>query len=134
MEAEPRKPTIPERILCPDDAVQVVRACTQGLEVEGLLVLGLSCDRSLTGIAVNPRHRTLATVKVWELVDLTAELDACSLVLARFPKGRPRVPSDREANAFVDLAARAARARAVVLDCILMRNHQWWSLAERAAG
>jgi DNA repair protein RadC len=103
------------------------------LEVEGLLVLGLDPDRSLTGIAVNPRHRALAAVKVWELVDLAAELNASSLVLARFPKGRPRVPSVYEAHAFADLAERAARAHVVVLDCIVMRAQQWWSLAERAA-
>ena len=71
-------------------------------------------------------------MKVWELVDLAAELDARSLVLARFPKGRLRVPSAHEAEAFVALAARAARAHVVLLDCLVMRAHQWWSLVDLA--
>jgi DNA repair protein RadC len=125
---------VEERIMGPDDAARVFRRCIQRGEVDGLLVLGLDCERAVTGIALNPTHRALATVKVWELVDLAAELDACSLVLARFPRGGKRAPSVYEAHAFVDLAERAARAHVLLLDCIVMRAQQWWSLAERARG
>jgi DNA repair protein RadC len=123
---------VEQRIMGPDDAVQVLRRCTDGVAVDGLVVLGLDRHRRMTGIALNPRPRALASVKVWELVDLAAELEASSLVLARFPTGKPRVPSAREAEAFVALAGRAARARVDLLDCLVVRGHQWWSLAERA--
>jgi hypothetical protein len=122
------------RIMGPDDAAQLFRRGVQGITVEGLLVLGLGRDRCITGVAMNPRHRALATVKVWELAVLRDELGAEALVLARFPTGRARAPSVSEARRFLDLAERAARARVILLDCIVMRSHQWWSLAERATG
>jgi hypothetical protein len=123
----------------PDDAARLFRSCLKGLElrgesVEGLLVLGLDRSRSVAGVAVNRRHPGLATLAVWELAGLARELDAWALVLGRAAKGRARVPTVYEAHAFADLAARASRAQLLLLDCIVIRTHQWWSLAERARG
>ena len=99
------------------DAATLVRelaADDEGDEVEGMLVVGLDGDGQVCGVAVNPRHRALSFVKVWELEALAQELEACSLVVALFPPGGADAPSDHEVSAFTDLCARAHRAQVVL--------------------
>jgi hypothetical protein len=113
-----------------DDAVALVRALVPDRDVEGMLVIGLDRDRRLCGVGLNPNHRALSFVKVWELQDLAAELDACALVIGLFPSGPVRAPSRHELDAFVDLCTRAWRAQVLVFDCIVVREHRWWSMRE----
>ena len=120
------------RIKCADDAVSLLRELVGGNPIDGLVVVGLDRKQRWCGVAINPRHRALAWVKVWELADLVAELGACALVVGLFPSGRSRAPSPHEVEAFVDLHERASQARVLLLDCIVVRGHQWWSLRERS--
>ena len=74
----------------PLDAVSLVQAlAVDGDDVEGMLVVGLDCDGQVSGVGVNPRHRALTFVKVWELAALAEELEARSLVVAVFPGSGP---------------------------------------------
>ena len=75
----------------PLDAVSLVQAlAADGDDVEGMLVVGLDRERRVCGVAINPHHRALSFMKVWELEALLQELDACSLVVALFPPGPVR--------------------------------------------
>jgi hypothetical protein len=116
-----------------DDAVELVRALVFDREVEGMLVVGLDRDQRLCGVGINPKHRALSFVKVWELEDLAVELDAWSLVVAVFPRSGPGSPTGHELAAFVDLRERARRAQVSLLDCIVLRGHRWWSMRELSA-
>lgn len=113
-----------------DDATALVRALVPDGEVEGMLVVGLDRDRRLCGVGINPHHRALSFVKVWELEALAAELDAHALVIGLFPSGPIRAPSRHELDAFVDLCTRARRAQVLLFDCIVLRAHRWWSMRE----
>jgi hypothetical protein len=114
----------------PDDAVSLVRALVPDGEVEGMLVIGLDEGRRLCGVGVNPHHRALSFVKVWELEAILAELDASALVIGLFPSGSMRAPTRHELDAFVDVCTRARRAQVLVFDCIVVRGHRWWSMRE----
>ena len=77
----------------PLDAVSLVQAlAADGDDVEGMLVVGLDHERHVCGVAINPHHRALSFMKVWELEALLQELEACSLVVGLFPTGRVRRP------------------------------------------
>jgi hypothetical protein len=117
----------------PDEASALVRALVADGAVEGMLVVGLDRDRRLCGVGVNPHHRALSFVKVWELEALAAELDAHALVIGLFPSGPTRPPSRHELDSFVDLCTRARRAQVLVFDCIVFRGHRWWSMRELSA-
>ena len=54
----------------------------------------------MCGVGINPHHRALSFVKVWELRALTEELDAHSLVIAVFPSGDASAPTKHERSAF----------------------------------
>ena len=54
------------------DAVSLVRELARQRDVEGMLVIGLDAQRELCGVGMNPRHRALSFVKVWELSALAA--------------------------------------------------------------
>jgi hypothetical protein len=99
-------------------------------ETEGMLVVGLDGDGELCGIAANPHHRALSFVKVWELAAILDELEAGALVVVLMPAGSPRPPTRHEVETFVDLRARCQRAQVVLLDCIVVRGDQSWSLRE----
>ena len=115
-----------------DDAIVLVRELVGSAPMEGMVVVGLDHEQRLCGVGLNPRHRALTWVKVWELADLAAELRASALVIGLFPSGRVRAPSEHEIDAFVDLHERAARAHVVLLDCLVVRGHRWWSLREQS--
>jgi len=118
----------------PREAAGLLRCLTQHLTASTrLLVVGLGPDRRVTGVAIAAPGRGLADLKVWELHALAVELEAQVLVMGRFARSHRRPPSAGEVRAFVDLARRAGAAGVVLLDCIVLRRHQWWSLAERAA-
>ena len=118
----------------PLDAVSLVQAlAADGDDVEGMLVVGLDHERHVCGVAINPRHRALSFMKVWELEALLQELDACSLVVGLFPTGRVRRPTRHEVEAFVDLRSRAHRAHVPLGDCIVARGGRTWSLRELCA-
>jgi hypothetical protein len=113
--------------------VRELAADDEGGEVEGMLVVGINGEGQVCGVAVNPRHRGLSFVKVWELSALAEELDACSLVVALFPPGGANAPSDHEVSAFTDLCARAHRAQVVLSDCLISRGGRTWSMRELSA-
>ena len=115
-----------------DDAVALLRELVGDDPVDGLVVVGLDHEQRLCGVGLNPRHRGLSWVKVWELADLAAELDACALVVGLFPSGVSRVPSQHEVDSFVDLSERLRPAQVLLLDCIVLRGSEWWSLRERS--
>jgi hypothetical protein len=104
-------------------------ALIDGCAAEGMLVIGFDEARRLCGVAVNPRHRALTFVKVWELRALAEELEASALVVAVFPRGAGVEPSAHERWVFADLQARAKRAQVELLDCLLVRGGRTWSLA-----
>jgi hypothetical protein len=109
-----------------------VEAVVRG-DARGMLVVGLDRDGEMSGVGLNPRHRALSFVKVWELSALAEELEACELVIVLVPGGRVREPTRHEVEAFADLRARAHRAQLVLLDCIVVRDDHSWSLREHAA-
>jgi hypothetical protein len=111
------------------DALASMRAAVTDGDLEGMVVLGLDRTWQLCGVGVNGRHRALSFVKVWELHALAQELAAHALVVALFPTGAARAPSRHEVDAFVALRDRARRAGVVLLDCIVVRAGQSWSLA-----
>lgn len=113
-----------------DDAVALVRALVPEGVVEGMFVVGLDEHRRLCGVGINPHHRALSFVKVWELSALSDELDASALVIGLFPSGPCRAPSQHELQAFADLCARARRAQVLLFDCVVVRGHRWWSMRE----
>jgi DNA repair protein RadC len=115
-----------------DDAIALLRELVGREPVEGMVVVGLDHEQRLCGVGINRRHRALTWVKAWELVDLAAEFGACALVVGLFPSGRSRAPSEHEIGAFVDLYERAVRAHVLVLDCLVVRGHRWWSLREKS--
>ena len=106
-----------------DDAVALLRALVGSEPVDGLVVVGLDHDQRLCGVGLNPRHRALSWVKVWELADLAAELGACALIVGLFPGGVSRAPSPHEVESFVDLYERLRPAQVLLLDCIVLRGH-----------
>jgi hypothetical protein len=109
-----------------------VEAVVRGRE-RGMLVVGLDRDGGMCGVGLNPRHRALSFVKVWELAALAEELEACELVIVLVPGGPVREPTRHEVEAFVDLRARAHRAHLAVLDCIVVRGEHSWSLRSLSA-
>jgi hypothetical protein len=113
-----------------DDAIEMVRRLVPDGDVEGMLVLGLDTQQRLCGVAVDRRHRALSFMKVWELEVLTAELDCHALVVAVFPRAARAVPSEHEISAFLGLRDRARRARVPLVDCLVVREHRWWSLRD----
>ena len=115
-----------------EDAVALLRALVGDDPVDGLVVVGLDHEQRLCGVGINPRHRALSWVKVWELADLAGELDACALVVGLFPSGLCRAPSPHEVESFVDLYERLKPARVLLLDCIVLRGREWWSLRQRS--
>jgi len=118
----------------PLDAVSLVEAlAADGDDVEGMLVVGLDARRQLCGVAINPHHRALSFMKVWELEALVQELEACSIVVGLFPAGPVRAPTAHEIAAFADLRARAHRAQVMLDDCIVARGGRTWSLRELSA-
>jgi hypothetical protein len=95
----------------------------------GIVVVGLDND-GICGVAVNPRHRSLSWVKVWELADLGNEMGACALMVMVFPDGRAPRPSAHEFAVFADLAVRARRAGLLLNDSFVWRGDRMWSLRE----
>jgi DNA repair protein RadC len=120
------------RIKGADDAVALLRELVGDDPVDGLVVVGLDREQRLCGVGLNPRHRALSWVKVWELADLAAELGACALVVGVLPSGVSRAPSRHEVESFLDLYQRLKPAQVLLLDCIVVRGSQWWSLRERS--
>ena len=110
--------------------VQELAADDDGGEVEGMLVVGLDGDGRVCGVAINPHHRALSFIKVWELAALVEELDAHALVVAVFPRGGPLAPTEHEISAFTDVCARAHRAQVVLADCLVVRGGRTWSMRE----
>jgi hypothetical protein len=110
--------------------VRELAADDEGGEVEGMLVVGLDGDGQICGIAINPHHRALSFIKVWELAALVEELRACALVVAVFPRGGVDAPTEHEVSAFTDLCARAHRAQVVLSDCLVVRGGRTWSMRE----
>jgi len=115
-----------------DDAVALLRELVGTGPIDGIVVVGLDHEQRMCGVALNPRHGALSWVKVWELADLAAEFGACALVVGLFPSGPSRAPSTYEFDTFVDLYDRAKVAQVLLLDGIVVRGHQWWSLRERS--
>ncbi len=112
------------------EAVSLVRSLAPEDDVEGMLVVGLDQEQRVCGVGVNPHHRALSFVKVWELRALAAELEARSVVIAVFPTGGATAPTEHELAAFRDLCTRARRAQVLLHDCIVVRGGRAWSLRE----
>ena len=114
----------------PLDVESLVRALAGEGDVEGMLVIGLDARRQLCGVGVNPHHRALSFVKVWELEALLRELEACSLVVGLFPSG----PTPRTHGARGGGVRRAQHprgpAQVVLSDCLVARGGRTWSLRE----
>jgi hypothetical protein len=109
----------------PEQVEAVIRGNTTGM-----LVVGLGGEGQVCGVALNPRHRALSFVKVWELSALAEELEASALVVALFRGGPARAPTPHEIDAFTDLCARSHRAQVVLSDCLVVRAGRTWSLRE----
>lgn len=121
-----------------DDARELLRTLVAERDVDGMVVIGLDARGRPSGVGVNPKHRALSFVRVWELRALATELDASALVVVLFPHLGDGPPSAHELECFVDLRSRAHRAQVHLADCIVVRGERSWSLrqlvAEPAAG
>ncbi len=102
----------------------------EGLPMEGMIAAGFDADHRMCGVAVNLRHRSLSWVKVWELAEIVADLDASFLRLAIYPAGRGAKPTAHECAVFSDLMVRARRAAVPLVDCHVWRGERMWSLRE----
>jgi hypothetical protein len=100
----------------------------------GMFVLGINENGEICGAARNPRHRSLSWLKVWELVELASELGSSLLVVVLRAEGPARRPTAHELAVFGDLAVRARRAGITVVDCLVWRADDWWSLRELNEG
>jgi hypothetical protein len=98
------------------------------IPVDGLVVLGYDVDDQICGLAMNPRHRSLSWLKVWELADIRVELQASALQVVVFPVGGSPTPSSHECAVFADLMVRARRAAVPLVDCYVVRGGRPWSL------
>jgi hypothetical protein len=99
-----------------------------------MFVLGIDANGEVCGLARNPRHRSLSWLKVWELVDLAAELGTSRLAIVVRSGGRACRPSVHEVKVFSELEVRALRAGVVLVDCVVWRGEDWWSLRELREG
>lgn len=116
------------------DAFQLLRELGKGEPAEGIVVVGLDRDGRPCGAAVNPDHRALSFVKVWELAAIADELEAGAVVVGLYPSGPERAPTQHEVEAFVSLRMRARRAQVALVDCLIVRGDASWSLREMTAG
>jgi hypothetical protein len=104
------------------------RRLLRDIPVDGLVVLGYDAEDQICGLAVNPRHRSLSWLKIWELADIAVELRACSLQVVVFPAGGSPTPTAHECAVFADLMVRARRAAVPLVDCYVDRGGRLWSL------
>jgi hypothetical protein len=107
-----------------------LRRVLRGCPADGLFALGFDPDGRLCGVAVNGGHRSLSGVKVWELAEIVAALEASFLRVMVFPAGRGSKPTAHECAVFADLMLRARRAAVPLVDCHVFRGERMWSLRE----
>jgi hypothetical protein len=107
-----------------------LRRLLDGLPIKGMFAAGFGVDGRMCGVAVNPRHRSLSWVKVWELAEIVTVLEACTLHVALYPAGPGVKPTAHECAVFSDLMVRAHRAAVPVVDCHVWRGERMWSLRE----
>ncbi len=124
------------RLRGPDDVARFVR---QGLDGHvphqpEVLVLGLDQERRICGVALNDGRASLRDLTVNELVLLGEEFATEALVVVELLTGEPDVPSAGEVASFDGLAAECDRAGLILLDCLAVSSHRWWSFRELAGG
>ncbi len=106
----------------------IERARQAGIPAEGLYVVGIE-NGGICGFLVDPRHRALSWVKVWELEALVTQLSTSTVMLAVVRDGPARPPTAHELAVFGDLTGRARRAGIVISGCLLVRGGQSFWLA-----
>jgi hypothetical protein len=114
----------------PVDVVEFVRAALGPWYAPraAVVVIGLDAAGRVTGLAENRQRWTPRSLKVGEMLDLSAELTARALVLVQLVPELRREPSGADAHSFRALAARCASQGLQLLDCVVMSGERWWSL------
>jgi hypothetical protein len=128
---------IPRRFRGADDVARFVRAvfgADDAARLErGLLVIGIDEHDELVGVAVQSQRFTARELRAHELRDVAAELSAVALVVAQIEAPDEPVPGLEEALDFVVLASECEDLGTLLLDCVVISGHRWWSLRTRAA-
>ena len=114
----------------PMDVVRFVRAVLgPGYGTRAaVVVIGLDSSGRVTGLAENRRRWTPRSLRVNEMVDLSAELAARAVVLVQLVPNLRREPSGADAHSYRALATRCASEGVPVLDCVVVSGERWWSL------
>ena len=118
------------------DVVRFVRTTlsnTSFASRAAIVVIGLDAAHRPVGLSENRRRWSLRSFTPQELNALGSQLDAHSIVLVQFVPKKRRSPSVADAYAFRGLARRCAAERTLVLDCVVVSDDRWWSLAHLAA-
>ena len=117
----------------PDDAVAFFRRIPLASRVRATLVLGRDPQWRMAGIEVLSYRPEVAFLDPSALAATTRRFGTSRLVAVAFQPDREVAPSAIEALQFVDVADRCADRGLVLLDCIVIQGHRWWSLHERAS-
>ncbi len=98
-----------------------------------VIVVGLDDANRVAGVVENRRRWSLRTFTARELVALSVELRARTLVLVQFVPNKRSAPTMADAHDFRTLASRCASEHVRLVDCIVVSGEQRWSLARVAA-
>jgi DNA repair protein RadC len=122
----------PPRLRGPDDVARFIKRCV-GNETEGrpgLIIFGLDRECWITGGAVNNDRVSHTLLRPREMTLLREECKADALVLVEIRGGRPKAPELVEAHQFRMLAEACEPVGVVLVDCLVVCRHHWWSLRE----
>ncbi|MEX1006452.1 MAG: JAB domain-containing protein [Acidimicrobiia bacterium] len=120
------------RLRGPDDVARFIARCVQDdTSVDpALIVLGIDRECWIVGGAVNNDRVSHNLLNPRELVQLRDEIDAEALVLVEIRGGEPTAPELVEADQFRIFADACESAGVMLLDCLVVCRHHWWSLRE----
>jgi hypothetical protein len=120
------------RLRGPDDVARFIKRCVQDDTTArpGLIIFGLDRECWITGGAANNDRVSHTLLRSREMTLLREECRADALVLVEIRGGEPIVPELGEARDFRALAGACETAGVLLLDCIVVCGHHWWSLQE----
>lgn len=134
----PSKATFPERIRNAADFALFIGAMLapnpEPFPVPLLLAVGVDDEKLLCGFGIQNDARTVADLRFDGLLLLAEELGAEALLLAHVLPPGSRAPGVRAARQFAMLAEEGDRAGLLLVDCVVVRGDEWWSLRSLAAG
>lgn len=123
---------LPLRLRGPDDVARFARQCVADgtAPVPSLIVIALDDELATNEFAVNADCVSQMFLSVDELVRVAARLDSDALALVEIRSDPVAAPSLIEAREFTALTDECAKCDLLILDCLVVIGHHWWSLRE----